>query len=173
MDTSAQGTADGLSLSEAESAKREAINMQHRNLQGVDVNQMDAEGLTKLMHACLDGNELFARALVKAGADVEKQKPDGFTALMISAQYGHDMCSRALIENHADLEKQTLKGFTALMISAEHGHDLCARALLEVSCPPRTLLPDPHHSHAVLSALPNFLCFGLEWRLANHRQRPT
>ena len=68
----------------------------------MNVNVANAKGFVALMHACQNGHDLCALALIKAGANVDHQNAKQWTALMFAAQNGHEqVCSSQLEYVHS------------------------------------------------------------------------
>ena len=118
---------------QADGPTEDAVQAELKQLQGMDVNEPDADGLTLLMQACVDGHVERACAVIKAGANLEATDGCDRTALMISVCNRQERCLHALIEAKANLEATTEDGRTALILAASFGHESCLRALIQAT----------------------------------------
>ncbi len=75
---------------------------------GVDVSLADADGLTPLMAAAMNGSFMIARQLLDAGADPSMRNKWDMTAHAIAAFHGHNALAALLSErlHAAEAEKQ-------------------------------------------------------------------
>ena len=81
---------------------------------GSDVDRLDGQGWTALMHAVNQDNVPMAESLLKGGADVDIQAPDGATALFMAAVLGRTEIVGLLMRVGADISIQGPKGRTAV-----------------------------------------------------------
>jgi len=79
-------------------------------------------GITPLLLACENGNEIIMRSLLNAGADANAKQRGGETALMIASRTGKPGVVKALLEKGAKIDAQDRTGQTALMWAAAEGH---------------------------------------------------
>ena len=84
---------------------------------GANVNELDGQGWTALMHAVNKGNVLIVESLVEVGADVDVQAPDGATALFMAAVLGQPKFIELLVKANADVSIQGPKGMTAVDVA--------------------------------------------------------
>jgi uncharacterized protein len=70
---------------------------------GVDLNAINADGVTALMFAIGKGNVPIAEALIAGGADVHVKSKTGVTALLLAVGKGYDSLVESLIANGADI----------------------------------------------------------------------
>jgi hypothetical protein len=125
---------------------------------GSDINAIDGDGLTALMHAAWQGNEAMVELLVKAGADASVKDRNGVTALslacdapnprIINLLLEHDKAKGAavllevckkdstemvkmLVENGADVNARDEDGATPLMFLAAAGELELIKLLLQ------------------------------------------
>lgn len=102
----------------------------HAHIDSV-IDEVDAEGQTRLMHAILAGQENVALALIEAGADVDVRNQKGQTALLCAAENGHTSILSALIEADVNVHMHDREGNTALMLAARAGHLKAVQILRE------------------------------------------
>ncbi len=89
---------------------------------GADVNATDANGVTALMYAAMNGCTDAAEILLSVpGIELEKKEPfSGATALHFAASYGFtDMCA-LLVKAGADINTTNNRGFTALAVAVSN-----------------------------------------------------
>jgi ankyrin repeat protein len=84
--------------------------------QGIDVNELDANGDPPLIQAAYRGHTEIVRLLLEAGADVSVVDPEmKATALHAAAYAGRTEAARLLIAHRIDIDKQgPYNGYTAL-----------------------------------------------------------
>ena len=95
---------------------------------GVDVNQLNDQGVPVLMYATEirdmgnytagEGREKCMRLLIDAGANVNIQHDNGYTALMQTTSNGFGDITKMLTDAGADVNAIDDKGRTALMYAA-------------------------------------------------------
>lgn len=106
---------------------------------GYDVNHIDSQGMTLLMHCAANDWEAGARALLKRGADPSIRDISGRTALFYVCSF-HDVCYSEIIdillEYGADINSTDNEGNTALLriadkeVEGDRTHlDLIARGI--------------------------------------------
>lgn len=79
-----------------------------------DVNSVDKNGQTAVMHAARNGNKEILSLLLKAGAKVDSQDKTGKTALMYAARRGHKESVTVLLDFDADVDVEDNDHFTAI-----------------------------------------------------------
>ena len=57
-----------------------------------------------MMHACANGKELCALALISKGANCERVAHSNFTSLLMAARHGHESRVRVLVEAGAGVD---------------------------------------------------------------------
>jgi uncharacterized protein len=81
---------------------------------GIDVNSVDADNRTPLIHASIDKNIDLVKALIDWGANITIKDFQGMTALHFAAQnYDLALCKH-LVENGAEVDAQDDNGNTPL-----------------------------------------------------------
>lgn len=115
-----------------------------------DVNAMDNDGMTPLMHLCLSqqvNDEEILKALLGGKIDVEKTLPadaapaatdaEGAnsraraTALHLAAEHEHDEAAAQLLKANADKDAERGDGHTPLTIAAGNGFESIVSLVLE------------------------------------------
>jgi ankyrin repeat protein len=106
---------------------------------GVDVNAKDADGITAIRWAAVEGNATVVEMLAEAGADVDAADAGGVTGLMMAARWAHMKTVQVLVEAGADvnLMSNTGPGRTALMYAAIGGYNGVVYYLLEAGANPK------------------------------------
>jgi len=116
---------------------------------GVDVNRLDADGMTPVWLAAMKGHHRVVGVLADKGAnlDVLVDNFKGLSPLMIAAMNGHHKAVRVLVDKGANIDLQSdhpallyvdpeSVGYvveqTALMVAAEFGHLGVVRVLIEM-----------------------------------------
>lgn len=98
---------------------------------GIDVDIVDANGLSALMWASSYGQVRTAQLLIQRGALVNRQGSEGETSLLLAAAYGHFELVRLLTSEGATVDQCDMSGNTALMYAAYGNHPYCAKELLK------------------------------------------
>jgi ankyrin repeat protein len=100
---------------------------------GVDPDAKDADGISAIRWAAVEGNATVVEVLIDAGADVDSADPTGVTPLMMACRWAHMSTVRALVEAGADLDvlSDYGPGRTALMYAAIGGYNGAVTYLLE------------------------------------------
>jgi ankyrin repeat protein len=105
---------------------------------GVDVNARDADGVSAIRWAAVEGLEPIVVLLIEAGADVNSANSSGVTPLMMAARWGYKGIVKALVAAGAEVDSlsSTGPGRTALMYAAICGHDSIVDLLLKADADP-------------------------------------
>lgn len=98
---------------------------------GVNVNVVNAIGMSPLLLAAGSGQTEIVRKLLDWGADPNYQQPraHGWTALLSAVHKGSSECAQALIDAGADLSIRKHDGKSALHLAAVAGNEDIARML--------------------------------------------
>ena len=97
-----------------------------------DVNVVDANGDTPLIHAAWKGHSDIVKLLLNHGADVNHRDNAGQTALHLATGYKHNNIVKLLIDNGADVNaKKVKRGSTPLILAAKNNNIEAARMLIE------------------------------------------
>ncbi|XP_076445837.1 uncharacterized protein LOC143283481 [Babylonia areolata] len=86
---------------------------------GVDINTVNADGLSGLHLACLDGNFDMVEFLVNEQADIDACDNEGWTALHCTAHVGDTEIARYLLEQGANVEAVNTSGDLAIDIAED------------------------------------------------------
>jgi ankyrin repeat protein len=100
--------------------------------QGVNVNELDANGDAPLVMAAYMGLTEIVRLLLEAGADVTAVDPEmKATALHAAAYAGRTEAAKLLIQYKVEIDKQgPYNGYTALHDAIWQGHIETAKVIL-------------------------------------------
>jgi ankyrin repeat protein len=99
--------------------------------QGLDVDEADADGRTRLMSAAFDGQTDVVTLLLEHGAEVDRRDPEGRTALMFGASGPFPGTVELLLRHGADVNAiDSAEGWTALMWAASEGQQPVVELLL-------------------------------------------
>jgi len=93
--------------------------------QGVDINAIDDDGYSPLMHCVWVDNSEITELLLKKGADIKVKDADGSTALELAAESGSRSVVDVLLRNGADALDD------ALMDAADSHHAEIVRMLIK------------------------------------------
>lgn len=102
----------------------------------LNVNFTDSYGRSPLCWAAIQGQELCARVLLKAGADTNTHDWLGQSPLSLAAENGHEGVVRALLDVHRieleepDVNSRDWRGRTPLAWAAGKGYESIVRMLL-------------------------------------------
>ena len=91
----------------------------------------DKNGNTALHFAALNGNKLFAQALIDNGADINAQDKESQTPLHLAILAKHETMVDLLIKNNADLNIKDQDGFTPLYAAIYAQQSIIAIKLIE------------------------------------------
>lgn len=94
------------------------------------INEVNNEGVTPLMEACINGNLYAVCILLKFGANVEVRDAHGTTAAMFASN-GHPRILEELIARHCDFNARDIYGGTSLMLASLKGFESCVRLLIQ------------------------------------------
>jgi hypothetical protein len=97
---------------------------------GFDLESHDDRDWTPLMVAAFNGNEVFAKLLLKCGAKLTVKDKSGYSPLHWAAYNGHVEVLKLLIEQGAEPNAPSQFGWTALMQAATRGHLLACAYLI-------------------------------------------
>ena len=94
--------------------RKSQITAQSQLAKGKDINAIDKDGKTILMHASIEGKTEVARFLIENGANVNTGgKKFGLSALGWVASKGHSEIVELLVDNQADVNAEDKFGNTA------------------------------------------------------------
>ena len=97
---------------------------------GVDVNAVDEDGQTALMHACYKRKYRHISMLLDAGADPNlAQTASLMTPLHYACENGNDITTKMLMCGGADPNQVNSEGDTALLVAAGCGNVHCIEAM--------------------------------------------
>lgn len=90
--------------------------------EGANIDTVDSNGKTPLIHASKIGNPRILRIVLAHNPDIDKQDHKGFTALMTAAQYGQKLVVEELLQHGADPELKNHQGYTSAELAMMKGH---------------------------------------------------
>lgn len=101
--------------------------------QGIDINQVDKNGIPLLNHAVNFNQLAMVKQLIRLGAKVNQGDKSGFTPLLVAVTYLHTDIAEELIKNYADVNLADKDGLSPLKQAQIKGdknlHYLLIRAL--------------------------------------------
>lgn len=97
---------------------------------GVDINEIDEDGLTPIIAATLGGYSDIVQLLIDAKADVDIKNEDGATALFLACEQGHTDIAKMLIASGADINAKCSWDMTPLIRAADFDHPEIVEHLL-------------------------------------------
>ncbi|MDE3154414.1 MAG: ankyrin repeat domain-containing protein, partial [Acidobacteriota bacterium] len=139
---------------------------------GADVNAAQADGMTALHWAAVNGDVDLAKMLMYAGADVNAStRVGGYTALDIAAKDGHAEMVEALLKGGADPNGADEHGTTPLMLASASGNVQAVSDLLTAGAKVNAV-ESVKHETALMFAAANgrtdvvnaLLDHGADWR---------
>eukprot|EP01147_Barroeca_monosierra_P010491 gene10491-2621_t len=86
---------------------------------GADPNTANADGVTALHNACIEGSVKVVALLLKCGADLMARDSDWWTPLHTAAACGHWRITKLLINKGADLRSVTADGELAVDLAED------------------------------------------------------
>jgi|APGre2960657444_1045066.scaffolds.fasta_scaffold01895_8 hypothetical protein len=95
------------------------------------VEEVDVQGQSALLWACLRNRPKAVRALLQLGARVDAADPKGRTGLMVAAELGAFECQELLLAGGAAVNAQARDGSTAILCAARAGRCDTLRGLLQ------------------------------------------
>ena len=98
---------------------------------GTPVDMQDGDGVSALMHACLNGQTKAAKLLLERGAQVDLLDDREMFALVMASLFGHTELVKLLLERGAQVDLQNNDGQSALMWASITGQTEIAKLLLE------------------------------------------
>ncbi|MFN8059733.1 MAG: ankyrin repeat domain-containing protein [Vicinamibacterales bacterium] len=100
--------------------------------QAGDVNAAQADGMTALHWAAMNGDAELAQLLLYAGANLKAATRLGsYTPLFLASQQGHAPVIETLIKGGGDANAATPSGTTPLMVAAASGRTDAVKVLLD------------------------------------------
>ncbi|MBU1009687.1 MAG: ankyrin repeat domain-containing protein [Bacteroidetes bacterium] len=98
---------------------------------------IDSNGTTMMLIACLKGYVPLAKMLIKSGADVNKTHSDGYSPLWLAAQTGNIENIRLLLENGADVNfVMSSNGTNVIWKACQNGPLEAVKILLDAGADP-------------------------------------
>ncbi|XP_027160759.1 ankyrin repeat domain-containing protein EMB506, chloroplastic-like [Coffea eugenioides] len=97
---------------------------------GLDVDQVDKDGLTALHHAIIGKKEAVISHLLRRGANPHLRDLDGVTPLHYAVQVGAMQTVKLLIKHNVDVNAADNEGWTALHIAMQTRNRDIAKILL-------------------------------------------
>ena len=98
----------------------------------VNINSMNAEGLSPLHLAAIKGDIEVTKLLINEGADIElKDSKHGSTPLLYACQNGRTKTVQTLLENGADINAKSSNGTRAIHFAAQSGKTVIIQLLLQ------------------------------------------
>jgi ankyrin repeat protein len=97
----------------------------------VDVNQKTSGGLTLLLQAIENGNDVIAKLLIGNGADVNAEGGQYKNALQATSWKGSEQIVKLLLDNGVDVNVQGGRYGNALQAAVVGGHKQVVRLLLD------------------------------------------
>ncbi|XP_026158200.1 protein phosphatase 1 regulatory subunit 12C isoform X2 [Mastacembelus armatus] len=106
---------------EAKAMLKEAKDAKSRNGEDVEeiINCSNADGITALHQACIDGSMEMVTFLLKHGAKVNKVDSEGWTPLHVAASCGHPEIADFLLQQGASLSAVNCDGDVPLDIASD------------------------------------------------------
>lgn len=90
---------------------------------GIQLDGLDAKGMTPLAYAVANADKNTVRRLIGAGANVNKELKDGWSVLMLAAATGKTDVVKVLLDSKADPEKRTRDGQSAISVARATGNN--------------------------------------------------
>lgn len=108
---------------------------------GEDINAADAEGLTPLHHAALNGHAGVLRYLLSLKANPDVPDQYGCTPLHLAARNGFREAVQVLVEGGADVRATDREGYTPQQLAAFMQHQEVAAYLATLGAPVEEVAP--------------------------------
>ena len=115
-------------LDASQGGRREVVKMVLEKNAQVDLQDLDNEGWSALMHASWNGHCEEVRLLL---AQVDLKNEKGHSGLVHASRKGHSEMVKILLEKGAQVDLQDGKGHFALMYASQNGHCEVVKLLLE------------------------------------------
>ena len=106
------------------------------------INEIDSNGLTRLMQAAISGQLDPLKNYIDGGADVTITTPDGNTALMLAIKGKFYYSTMELIRAKSDLNHRNRFGMTPLLLAIITSHDDIVTGLLDHGANPNIASAD-------------------------------
>lgn len=121
----------------AEAARTGTLDTVRAHLkQGMDVNDVSADGTSALAHAAHRNETAMVKTLLEAGANVNRANDLGATPLYLAAAAADDAIIEALLKSGANPNAGLLSGETPLMAATNRGRTGTVRLLLDYDADP-------------------------------------
>ena len=98
---------------------------------GAQVDLMDEDGMSPLLHACARGECEVVKLLLQLGAHVNLVNSDGLSPLMSASREGNFEVVKLLLDKGAHVNLQDNLQMSSLMYASKYGHLKVVRLLLE------------------------------------------
>jgi ankyrin repeat protein len=113
------------------SSKGDSFTAQKLIQEGANINEVDRNGITPLMHSIWERKTETTKTLIKMGADINIQDKNGDSALHVAVYNCDASMAKILIDNGADVNAKTNSGVTALHYAAQCKEPEVTKILIE------------------------------------------